>query len=82
MTFAGTSAAGAQAANSIGSSILSNSASSSIKSLNNLGKNLTNVTSNSQAALNAVGKAAGVLGTAYGLYNVGNDIFHANDTIS
>ena len=53
-----------------------------IKSLNNLGKNLTNVTSNSQAALNAVGKAAGVLGTAYGLYNVGNDIFHANDTIS
>lgn len=82
MTFAGTSAAGVQAANSIGSNILSNSASSSIKSLNNLGKNLTNVASHSQAALNAVGKAAGVLGTAYGLYNVGNDIFHANDTIS
>lgn len=32
--------------------------------------------------LNAAGKVAGALGTAWGLYNVGSDIAHAGDTIS
>jgi len=35
-----------------------------------------------RSALNAAGKVAAGLGTAWGLYNVGSDIAHAGDTIS
>lgn len=79
MTAYGTSAAAANAANNIGRSILQNSASSNIKSLQNLGQNLTKVTPNSQVLLNTAGKVAGSLGTAYGAYNIYNDIANEDE---
>lgn len=81
-----------QAAANFGSSVLQ-SGGSGVSSLSNTIGNINKLglenkltgglqQTGSKTVLNNIGKGAAILGTGYGLYNVGNDIYHMNDTVS